>query len=278
MASFRHAALVALFRLTRRKRRYASGEALMAYARKRRKKNRQPSVALDGVVVSRDDSVGFPVFTVAPPGGAGRVGMYVHGGAYVNDLQRQHWTFIADIVRRTRVALMVPQYPLAPEHTWADSFDALLGVVEECLGDKPLLMGDSAGGGYALALAQRLHSGGRTPECVLISPWLDVELETGLESDPWLDVPGLRAAGEWWSAGQTAKGEVSPLRGGWDGLRVLVLCGTRDLLYAQSVALGAPLITGPGLIHCYPLLPIPEAKAARDAVVEFVSARFPEPA
>src|SRR6187551_3655796 len=107
MASFQHAAIVALFRLTRRKRRYASGEALLASARKRRKKNRQqPPLALDGVVVTRDDSVGFPVFTVAPPGGASRVGMYVHGGAYVNDLQRQHWTFIAETVRRTQTALM----------------------------------------------------------------------------------------------------------------------------------------------------------------------------
>src|SRR5262245_24392253 len=112
MASFRHAAIVALFRLTRRKRRYASGEALLANARKRRAKNRQPPVVLDEVVVSRDDSAGFPVFTVAPPGGASRVGMYVHGGAYVNDLQRQHWTFIAEVVRRTGIALMVPQYPL----------------------------------------------------------------------------------------------------------------------------------------------------------------------
>lgn len=274
MPSIRHAAIVALFRLTRRKQRYASGAALLASVRKRRGRIRPPGV-LKGVEVGRDDGLGFPVYTVAPPGGADRVGMYLHGGAYVNDVQPQHWSFVAEVVRRTGIALLVPLYPLAPEHTWADSFDLLLAVACERLGDRPLLLGDSAGGGYALALGQRLHRGGRTPECVLISPWLDVALDPEPDADlarrdPWLDVPGLRAAGELWAGGRTEIAEVSPLRGDSEGLRILVLCGTRDLLYPQSVALGAPLIIEPDLIHCYPLLPIPEAKAARDAVVAFL--------
>jgi acetyl esterase/lipase len=182
MPSLQHAAILALFRLTRRKQRYAGREALLVNVRKRRAKaGPQPPRPLAGLEVSRDDSLGFPVFTVAPlqseQEGTQRIGMYLHGGAHVNDLRPQHWTFVAEVVRRTGIALIVPQYPLAPEHTWLDSFEPLLGLAADQLGNAPLLIGDSAGGGYALALAQKLRGAGRTPKGVLISPWLDATLE-----------------------------------------------------------------------------------------------------
>jgi hypothetical protein len=59
MPSLQHAAIVALFRLTGRKQRYADREALLANVRKRRAKaGPHPPRPLAGLEVSRDDSLG----------------------------------------------------------------------------------------------------------------------------------------------------------------------------------------------------------------------------
>ena len=59
----------------------------------------------------------------------------------------------------------------------------------------------------------------------------------------------------------------------------LLLCGTRDLLLPQSRKLAARLeeagsavtyVEEPGLMHVYPLLPIPEARRAWDQVAAFL--------
>ena len=57
-----------------------------------------------------------------------------------------------------------------------------------------------------------------------------------------------------------------------------MFCGTRDLLqpgcdalFARADAADWPLeyVVAPGLMHVYPLLPVPEARSARAHVLEF---------
>ena len=57
---------------------------------------------------------------------------------------------------------MLPDYPLAPEHTWRDSHDAVADLATRWASDSDgsSLAGDSAGGGYALALALTLRDRG----------------------------------------------------------------------------------------------------------------------
>ena len=72
---------------------------------------------------------------------------------------------------------------------------------------------------------------------------------------------------------------VSPGLGDLEGLPpTLMLCGTRDLLQPGCDALFAraeeadwPMeyVVAPGLIHVYPLLPIPEAREAFGQIVHF---------
>ena len=68
----------------------------------------------------------------------------------------------------------------------------------------------------------------------------------------------------------------------------LMFCGTRDLLQPACDALferadaadwALEYVVAPGLIHVYPLLPIPEAKAAFEHIVEFCTPEsLPSPA
>lgn len=100
-------------------------------------------------------------------------------------------------------------------------------------------MVDSSDGGFALAYAQRLLDGGRPQprDILLISPWLDLTMQSsqpldGEVGDPGLDVPGMVSAAIWW-AGERNVGDlhISPLFGPTPGLgRITLLVGTGESL------------------------------------------------
>jgi acetyl esterase/lipase len=149
------------------------------------------------------------------------------------------------------------------------------------------LVGDSAGGGLAVGIAQTVarRPGPQPTHLVVFAPWVDLAGRTpgtleAARADPWLTLSKLRLYGSWWGAGDPPAAEASPLDGDLSGLPLtLVMCGTRDLLLPQSRALvagaraaGSPVtyVEEPGLLHVYPLLPIPEARRAWRQVEAFL--------
>ncbi|GAK05852.1 esterase [Geomicrobium sp. JCM 19037] len=56
---------------------------------------------------------------------------YLHGGAYVNRITSQHWHFLARIVEALGCKITVPLYPLAPEHTFDETYDFVLPIYNE---------------------------------------------------------------------------------------------------------------------------------------------------
>ena len=240
---------------------------------------------------------GFPVFTLwKTRSGAERPDrsvFYLHGGAYVRPVAARHWTFASRLADSLGAAAVMPAYPLAPEFTVQDSFDDMISVFEDVARESPggvTLVGDSAGGGYALALAQALRDrGGAQPDrLVLIAPWVDLTSSTpgtleAAERDPWLSYPHLAVYASFWAgsedAGDLADPRVSPLFADLAGLPpALMFCGTRDLLqpacdalFERADAADWPLeyVLTPGLIHVYPLIPIPEARQAFQHILRF---------
>ncbi len=86
--------------------------------------------------------------------------LYLHGGGYIEQPSVFHWLFLGKIAKETKATIFVPIYPKAPNHQYNESFDKVLPIYEWILRtfgkDNITLMGDSAGGGFALALAQLL--------------------------------------------------------------------------------------------------------------------------
>jgi len=249
---------------------------------------RRVAAALD---VRRVERSGLPCFEVTARGAnPGRTVVYLHGGGYVAGLDRQHWHYAARLVRGLGVRVVLPDYPLAPAHTWRDSLAPVADLVERAGDTSPsgvVLMGDSAGGGLAVAVAQELVRRGGSPltHLVLFSPFVDVTGDTpGTEqmrqADPWLKLTKVRLYGGWWSGGDPTDPHASPLLGDLAGLPpLLVLCGTRDLLLPQVRELvhrvraaggEVDYVEAPGLLHVYPLLPVPEARAAWRRVRAFL--------
>ena len=248
---------------------------------------------------------GFPVFTVWSADATGSVAddverprprrsvFYLHGGAYVRPTDARHWGLLTRLADALGAAAVLPAYPLAPEFTVEDSFEEMLALFDEVAAASPdgvVLAGDSAGGGYALALAQALRDrgGARPTHLVLLAPWVDLTGETpgvaeAARHDPWLSFPHLEVYASFWAGGtdraRLADPRVSPGLGELGGLPpALMFCGTRDLLQPGCDALFAraeeadwPLeyVVAPGLLHVYPLLPIPEARPAVEQMIDF---------
>lgn len=237
---------------------------------------------------------GFDCWTVAPrTGAAGRAAIYLHGGAYANEISPQHWALV-DQLASAGVHVEVPIYGLAPQHTYREAYPFLTAVHRELVGSFPgeavTVAGDSAGGGLALGFAQTLLTSGlpQPGHILLISPWLDLtlsnpDLPAAEAQDPWLGSAGSREIGRVWAGGDDpADPRLSPLNGPLVGLAPLdVYIGTRDMLYpdvrllsqrAEQDHARVTLTVCNGGLHVYPLTPTPEGRAASAAIVRQMSA------
>ena len=149
-------------------------------------------------------------------------------------------------------------------------------------------MGDSSGGGLALAFAESLRdSGDPMPErLVLLSPWIDVTMTNPAipaleEGDFILSAYGLAGLGKLWAGEVDVRdSRVSPLYGSMTGLPpTLIFCGTDEilrpditLLHEKMKAAGTKsrLVIGEGLWHVFPSYDIPE----RDTYIDMIATGF----
>ncbi len=242
--------------------------------------------------VVTEEVAGFPVHVLTPRHGAPRrTLLHLHGGGYMAPIDPLHVRYAVRLAAALDARVVLPDYPLAPEHTWRDSFKPITGLAERWCGEgRTTVLGDSSGGGYALALAVALRDrGGPQPsELLLLSPWVDLTTSTPETSayaarDPWLFLGKLHAYALWWAGSEADLGrpEVSPALADLTGLpRTLMFCGTRDILLpgcrllaerARTAGWDLDYVEQPDLIHSYPMLPIaPEARAARRQTLEFL--------
>ncbi|MBR1395859.1 MAG: alpha/beta hydrolase, partial [Prevotella sp.] len=106
--------------------------------------------------------------------------IYLHGGAYCFGILDSHIVFCDKLAKRMNAKVFMPLYPILLKSTCLDAFHFLQEVYAEALreGKRVILMGDSSGGGLALAFAESLRdSGVPMPEgLVLLSPWIDVTM------------------------------------------------------------------------------------------------------
>ena len=213
---------------------------------------------------------------------------YFHGGAYINQPNTQQTTMAARTAKETGSEVVLMVYPKEPVYDCEEAYDRCLAYYRSYLENndcgKIVFMGDSAGGGLALGLAEALRDQGDTcpEELILISPWVDVTLSNSdikdyVDLDPMLGIDGLRRMGEVWANGlDMTDPRVSPIYGDLSGLgRVTLTTGTWEVLYPDSLLLAEKLkqagvdcnlIIGERMIHCYPICPIPEAKAAQEVI------------
>jgi acetyl esterase/lipase len=223
--------------------------------------------------------------------------LYLHGGAYMLGSIRSHRPLIAEIVKQSGFNCLAVDYRLAPE----DPFPAALydvqtvyryllaeGFNRENIG----IVGDSAGGGLALASLLALREAGYPQPAfgILICPWLDLtmsgeSLERNKIHDPLIDKETLLAAAAAYLCGQAADAPlVSPLFADLNGLApLLVQVGTHEALLDDSVRLEAlakyhdidiTLERWEEMVHVWHALfdSLPEGRQAIERIGQFMKA------
>jgi acetyl esterase/lipase len=100
--------------------------------------------------------------------------LYLHGGAYVGGRIEDFRPFAAWLAHRSGIAVCSLAYRLAPEHPFPAALDDALAAVRA-------LVGDSAGGGLALATTLALREAGEALPAALavLSPFTDMAATTG---------------------------------------------------------------------------------------------------
>lgn len=195
--------------------------------------------------IQTDEYMGRKIFTIKPKEGNtnNQVILYFHGGAYVAEMTTQHWEFIEKLVKDTGSTVILPDYPLVPKYSYHDVFKMAVPlykeIIERVQTNNLIVMGDSAGGGLALALEEKMSEDKflLPSKTILISPWLDVsmsneKIDEVQKNDKDLNKETLALAGIAYAKEENTKEYlVSPLYGNLKGLNnITIYTGTYDIL------------------------------------------------
>lgn len=167
--------------------------------------------------------------------------MYFHGGSYMAEATKEHWDFIQKLAIDTNSTVIMPDYPLAPKANYKDVFEFAEPFYKETIENidtnKLIVMGDSAGGGLALGLMEKISSEDiKIPnKIMLISPWLDTRLtnpdiDEVQKRDKQLNKDTLKLAGIAYSLGDDNY-LVNPIDGDISKLKnITIFIGKDDIL------------------------------------------------
>jgi epsilon-lactone hydrolase len=114
---------------------------------------------------------------------ASRVLMFFHGGGYCSGSIRSHRRLVTEAGRSAGIRTLAVGYRLAPEHPFPAAMDDALTawhfLRQQGIAARHIAIGgDSAGGGLAVVLNNRLRDADEElPGCVwLVSPWTDLTM------------------------------------------------------------------------------------------------------
>ena len=226
-----------------------------------------------------------------------KVILYFHGGAYVCGPSIMQWRMLSHISWKSGYRALLINYRKAPEHPFPaalEDMEKTYDILLENTNPKNIIfVGDSAGGGLALALAMKLRDEGKPlPEkMVLFSPWLNVEMdnpETAAweERDNMLALPGLQEAADLYCGKENKKKPyISPLSGDLNNLPPsYLMVGTNELLLpdcrklrkkAQEAGWNLKYEEWEEMFHVWMLnIPfLPEAREAINKILQFIQDR-----
>jgi epsilon-lactone hydrolase len=246
------------------------------------------------LMVKEQSVDGFKVLTISASPSVHKHIFFLHGGAYVAEATSGHRKLITILVRDYGYRVTFIDYPLAPEHNILIGLAVLEHtyklLVMQYETDEFCFMGDSAGGGLALAFLQRLRDTGmekRPEKTILFSPWLDVGMtnpgiDALVKKDVLLHKEGLIGCGKLYANGlELCDPRLSPLFGNLDVLKsIKIFVSTHELFYPDCILLLEKAATAQNtqvylsvkeqMVHDWVILPLRE----RDETLEEAAGFF----
>lgn len=238
---------------------------------------------------------GMQVFIWNDQGQSGQpVIFYLHGGGYIWQPNDYQFLAVDRIARQSDAMVVMPVYPKAPEYTFQDAFPPLIhlyqDIVEEYDPDQLHFLGDSAGGGLALALAYVLEEENlpQPINLILLSPWLDLtnshpDIGKANELEAFFGMDGLNIAARSWAGDEKNRQTVytSPKLGDPRKLTssISIFTGSHETFYydildfvqqLDQYEISHFLEVGRGQLHVYPFFPTLEGKQAREKIAQII--------
>jgi len=224
---------------------------------------------------------------------ADQVLLYLHGGGYVSCSPRTHRPITTTLARLARRRVFSLDYRLAPEHKFPAAVDdataAFLWLVQSGVPPgKIALVGDSAGGGLAVAAMLRLREHGYPlpAGAALMAPWVDLTCSANYKnpaSCAMFEPPHLLAFAELYLDGASPKmPEASPALADLRSLPpLLIQVSDTELLMDDAIRLHDQAVSArvTSTLRVYSRLPhvwtifagiLPEAGEALEEVSKFV--------
>jgi monoterpene epsilon-lactone hydrolase len=254
-----------------------------------------------GTMTTRLDAGGVPADSIVVPASQpDRHVLYLHGGAYRAGAPSNYRHFTWRIAALVRATVLAIDYRLAPEHPFPAAVEDAISAYRWLLADGArssncLVMGDSAGGGLALAMVLKARDDGLPlpAACVAISPWTDLAL-TGASlrrharSDPMLNADHLPVfAADYLGGADPRNPYASPLYGNLaDFPPTLFHVGGDEILRDDTVRMHERLLLArrPSELEIWPRMPhvwhlfvpmLPEAHRALADIERFALRHLP---
>lgn len=232
--------------------------------------------------------------TISPKNPEGKKHLLLfHGGGYIFEGSNSHWKLAEQFLKELGCRVSYLDYPLAPEnnftstHAWVQEVYEYL--MEKYPNDEFSLMGDSAGGGLALAFAQNLvekKSSRQPTSLVLLSPWLDLSMGNpaaldNAKTDPVLSFDFLHFCALKYAGENEQKNPLcSPIFGSFDHLpKTAVFFSSQELFYAdckdlmkltENCSSDFSFYEYPGMPHDWLIFPLPESRRAIHEISTFL--------
>lgn len=214
--------------------------------------------------------------------------LYFHGGAFLTGLTKKHWRFVKKLLFTTGCPVVVPDYPLIPEHTHKRILSFCTETYLELISKCPkgvVMIGDSAGANLAMTVTGQAIQRGAVPpgQLLLLSPYLDLSGDNPIKNvlahrDPVLELCDCREAALLYAGSRPLRDPlISPIFGSVkDFPRITIWSGDNDILYADSLLLKEALkkahtpyrlYTYPNMVHNWMFERIPEGRKALRQIV-----------
>lgn len=175
--------------------------------------------------------------------------LYFHGGAYALGSVATHRHLMARLAHESHARVLGIDYRRAPEHPFPAAIDDAVAAYRWALdqGSLPseiVLVGDSAGGGLALAALIALRDAGDPlpAAAAVMSPWVDLEgtaesIERNAAHDPMINRESLLRAAEAYLDGADPRHPLAaPLHAELHGLPpLLIQAGGKEALLDDAV-------------------------------------------
>ncbi len=188
---------------------------------------------------------------------------YLHGGGYCTMTYKSFRHFAWRMAEKINARVLSFDYRLAPEHPFPAAFEDALDAYRWLLGtgvspEKIVVVGDSAGGGLALAMLLAVRDSGLPlPRCAtLVSPWADLTLATSetrinANRDSMIHCDVLNAlAPIYYGDYSPTDPRISPVFGDLHGLPpILIQVGSNEVLRHDAEAIARGIEACAGSVH-----------------------------